>query len=74
MKLAKWGIRLSLVLGACFLSGCETVQPWEKGNLADYTMRDDRDALEKVMTAHVTFSREAATGGDGVGGGGCGCN
>ncbi|EDY85086.1 hypothetical protein VDG1235_4720 [Verrucomicrobiia bacterium DG1235] len=56
------------------LSGCETVQPWEKGNLADYTMKADRDSLEGVMTAHVYFSREASTGGEGVGGGGCGCN
>lgn len=61
-------------LGGLLLTGCETVQPWEKGNLADYAMRDDRDELENVMTAHVTFSREASTGGEGVGGGGCGCN
>lgn len=62
------------LLAGLFLSGCETVQPWQKGNLADYTMKADRDALEGVMTAHVTFSREASTGGEGVGGGGCGCN
>lgn len=65
---------LALGLAALLLSGCETVQPWQKGNLADYTMQSDRDALESVMAAHVTFSREASTGGEGVGGGGCGCN
>lgn len=63
---------LTLVLSA--LAGCSTVEPWQKGNLADYTMRDDRDTLSKTMTAHVQFSREASAGGDGVGGGGCGCN
>lgn len=56
------------------LSGCSAVEPWQKGNLADYTMRDDRDTLASVMASHIHFSREAATGGEGVGGGGCGCN
>ncbi|MDE0769679.1 MAG: DUF4266 domain-containing protein [Opitutaceae bacterium] len=65
------------VIGALFsaaFSGCATVQPYEKGNLADYTMRSDRDELASVMTSHIQFSREASTGGEGVGGGGCGCN
>ena len=63
-----------LAAGALLLTGCETVQPWQKGNLADYTMQSDRDELESVMASHVTYSREASTGGEGVGGGGCGCN
>ncbi|MCH6255484.1 DUF4266 domain-containing protein [Puniceicoccaceae bacterium K14] len=54
--------------------GCSTVEPWQKGNLADYTMKSDRDEIESVMMSHVQFSREASTGGEGVGGGGCGCN
>ncbi|MFL3658292.1 MAG: DUF4266 domain-containing protein [Opitutales bacterium] len=65
------------VIGAFFLatfSGCTTVEPYQKGNLADYTMRSDRDELAGVMTSHIQFSREASTGGEGVGGGGCGCN
>lgn len=65
------------VIGAFFLaafSGCATVEPYQKGNLADYTMRSDRDELASVMTSHIQFSREASTGGEGVGGGGCGCN
>lgn len=56
------------------LTGCSTVEPWQKGNLTEYGMRDDRDALAGVATAHIQFSREASTGGAGVGGGGCGCN
>lgn len=63
-----------VVLGSLLLTGCQTVEPWQKGNLADYTMQSDRDELEGVMAAHVTFSREASSGGEGVGGGGCGCN
>jgi hypothetical protein len=65
------------VLSGLFLavfSGCVTVEPYQKGNLADYTMRSDRDELASVMTSHIQFSREASTGGEGVGGGGCGCN
>lgn len=64
---------LALALG---LGGCATarVRPWERGALADYTMRSDRDPLAAAMAEHVHFSREAANGGRGVGGSGCGCN
>ena len=59
-----------------FASGCTTqrVQAWERGALADYTMRTDRDPLATAMAEHTWFSREASTGGRGVGGSGCGCN
>ena len=63
-----------ILLCAVLLTGCATVEPWEKGTLADYTMKPDRDELASVMTSHIQFSREASTGGEGVGGGGCGCN
>ncbi len=56
------------------LTGCRTVQPWERGTLADCTMRPDRDPQEDSLREHVFFTREAAAGGRGVGGGGCGCN
>lgn len=55
-------------------TGCTAVQPWERATLADYTMRPDRDPLATAMGEHVFFSREAASGGRGVGGSGCGCN
>ncbi len=70
----------NLFAGAAFAAfvsfgvGCSTVEPYQKGNLSDYTMRSDRDELASVMTSHIQFSREATTGGEGVGGGGCGCN
>lgn len=67
-----WALILT-ALGGVF-SGCATVEPWQRGNLADYTMRQDRDPLNVAMSEHVYFSREASTGGRGVGGGGCGCN
>lgn len=65
-----------LLLGAVALifSGCQNVQPWEKGLLADYTMRADRDSMHDAMSEHIYFSREASSGGRGVGASGCGCN
>ena len=42
--------------------------------MTDYTMRPDRDPLSDMFAEHVYFTREAAAGGRGVGGGGCGCN
>jgi hypothetical protein len=63
-----------LVAGALLSSGCTNVKPWQRGTLSDATMRSDRDPIGTAMDEHVYFSREAATGGRGVGGGGCGCN
>jgi hypothetical protein len=71
MKIPKLVGVLTLLLG---LAGCGTVQPWERGTLSDYTMRPDRDILDDSLRDHIYFTREAAAGGRGVGGGGCGCN
>jgi hypothetical protein len=66
---------LLLLIGVSALfSGCTTVQPWERGTLADYKMRPDRDPVHNTMSEHIYFSREASSGGRGVGGSGCGCN
>ncbi len=62
------GISLALT------TGCQNVSPWQRGTLADYTMRADRDPVGGAQTDHIYFSREMASGGAGVGGGGCGCN
>lgn len=63
-----------LVVVAALASGCKHVSPWERGALADPVMRADADPLGTMLTEHMWFSREAAAGGRGVGGGGCGCN
>ena len=67
---------LPFVIGllAFAAGGCATVEPWQRGNLADFTMLPDRDPLYNAMTEHIYFSREGSNGGRGVGGGGCGCN
>jgi hypothetical protein len=75
------GLALLALLGlvAALSTGCSTVsadrvRPWERAALADPTMNPDRDTLAGAMSDHVNFSREAANGGKGVGGSGCGCN
>jgi hypothetical protein len=67
---------MMVVLAAAALggAGCATVEPWERGRLAEYSMRADRDPFDDSLQEHVYFTREAAAGGRGVGGGGCGCN
>lgn len=65
-------VSLCLTLSAC--GAMQTVQPWEKGKLARQDMRFDRDNLDARFVDHTYFSKEASSGGTGVGGGGCGCN
>ena len=55
-------------------AGCATVKPWQRGALADPIMQPDRDPIGQGLIDHIYFSREAASGGRSVGGGGCGCN
>ena len=61
-----------VALGGCAAVG--QVNPWEKGNLARPDMTFDNDPLESRFIEHVYTSKEAASGGSGVAGGGCGCN
>jgi hypothetical protein len=65
------------LLVAIVVSGCASFappQPWEKGDLAQPAMRFDGDVLATKATQHVYQSKEGATAGGSVGGGGCGCN
>ena len=64
---------LGLIL-AFTLSACETVQPWERGTLAREEMQWQPDATESRLRGQVYTSKEAASGGAGAAGGGCGCN
>lgn len=73
---------IRLVLGVCAwlvllgAGGCAHVQPvapWQKGVLARPEMRFGADRLEGMFAEHVYSSKEAASGGTGEAGGGCGC-
>jgi len=59
-----------------FFSSCEIqpVKPWQRGTLAKPEMQLVADELENFLDEHIYFSKEGATGGQGIGGGGCGCN
>jgi hypothetical protein len=72
--------RMRVVRIACIAAlaaatvGCAAVQPWEKGYLAKPEMTFEADPLQARFEQHIYFSKENASGGYGVGGGGCGCN
>ena len=64
---------LPALLGGCALS-MEQVRPWEMDRLARAEMALEVDPLMAGYRRHAQFSKEAATGGASVSGGGCGCN
>jgi hypothetical protein len=69
---------LLLVLSAMsLLPACVTVKPQQRSVLSDPTMRfggDDHDQKERARLRHALDNREGSFGGEGVAGGGCGCN
>ena len=69
-------VRFGFLCAVAMLYGCSfpTVQPWEKENLSKASMQFDVDRLESSLIDHIYFSKEAASSGRSVGGGGCGCN
>ncbi len=67
-------VRTLLIASALLVIGCSTVKPWQREILADPIMQPDRNPMGIAQLDHVYFSREAASGGRSVGGGGCGCN
>lgn len=73
-------IKVSIVLATAgcgfVLSGCSGlgVQPWDRDVLARSDMQLVSDPIEASLDEHIYFSKEASSGGQGFGGGGCGCN
>ena len=55
-------------------SGCETVEPWQRGTLAKEDMAWQTDVMDSALKDHIYYSKEASSGGSGAAGGGCGCN
>lgn len=67
-------LRLAALVLATGLSGaCATVQPWQRGRLADACMTFESNAALSAYASHWQESREGSSGGAGVQGGGCGC-
>jgi hypothetical protein len=65
---------LALALVALPLGACVHVHPYEREDLARPSMDAAREGSEMRFLTHIHDSREAATGGSGSTGGGCGCN
>ena len=69
-------MRALAIIIACsvLLGGCAEVKPWDRDLLAQKQMQLVPAPVDDALDEHVYFSKEAASGGHGVGGGGCGCN
>ena len=67
------GITL-VVIGMLAFAGCTAVKPWERGTLSKKEMQWSPDPLAAQLSEHIYFAKEAAAGGYGSAGGGCGCN
>lgn len=64
-----------ILLSVLLLTGCiETIRPWERDLLAQQKMQLIPDPMDNEVNEKVSFSKEGSSGGQGVGGGGCGCN
>ncbi len=69
--------KIIVIAGLLALAGCAMPTPpqaWQKGHLARPDMAMGGDVLEERFMQHIYSSKENASGGYGVGGGGCGCN
>ena len=67
--------RMLLVAAVALFSGaCTSVEPWERGALARPEMQFDPNPLHGDLYEQVYDSKEAASGGSGTAGAGCGCN
>lgn len=69
--------RLIILLTAIVtFSGCSSmgVDPWDRDLLAKPSMAINSSPLDQSIDDHIYFSKEAASGGRGFAGGGCGCN
>jgi len=65
------GLVTLLLLSGCGMVG---VKPWERDLMARPEMALDAAPVDAGIDDHIYFSKEAASGGRGFGGGGCGCN
>jgi len=81
MRIFRAGL-LPLVLAgmgvAVALCGCSPIQPWvkpyQREHLADPIMSFDPHPASASYLDHIYSVRQAARGGTGAVGGGCGCN
>jgi Domain of unknown function (DUF4266) len=68
------GMSLALAMLTACSAPTPWVKPYERANLADPVMNQNRDAVSASYTHHVFETRESSRGAGSVSGGGCGCN
>jgi hypothetical protein len=66
-----WVLLLMGLAGGCATAN---IKPWDRDLLAQPKMSYSPLPLESDVDEHIYFSKEGSTGGQSVGGGGCGCN
>jgi len=71
LKAVSLFILITIGLSAC---AYEKIKPWHRDVLSKPQNQLIPDPLEYEVDDHIYFSKEAASGGQGIGGGGCGCN
>jgi hypothetical protein len=76
MKLSRNYSAVALLSVSAAVAGCSGmgVQAWDRDVLARDDMQLVSDPIEASLDEHIYFSKEASSGGQGFGGGGCGCN
>ena len=72
-KLIYLSIILFILITSAILTGCQTVQTWERERLSNPNMIFDEDPIIKGIENHYLYIREGSEGGDGAQSGGCGC-
>ncbi|MFI5144911.1 MAG: DUF4266 domain-containing protein [Ignavibacteria bacterium] len=73
MKIPVIAVILFIIISSVLVSGCQTVQPWERERLSNPNMIFDDDPVLKGIENHFLYIREGSEGGDGAQSGGCGC-
>lgn len=62
-----------MVIAVGLISGCSHVSLTQRGTLAKDEMQWESDPSIAALAEHAYTSKEAASGGRAIGGGGCGC-
>lgn len=69
-----WRIVIASSLAGSSACSSLGVEPWDRDLLAKPEMELLSEPLETATDEHIYFSKEATSGGQSFGGGGCGCN
>ena len=62
------------LVAAGTLAGCSHVKPWQREHMARIEQQLGETGANREYEEHMWSVREAAAGGSGRVGGGCGCN